>query len=326
MAPKARFVDGEKVLCFHGPLLYEAKCLKSMLKDKHVKYFIHYSGWNKNWDEWVPECRVLKCNEANLLKQKELAKTHMKGKKSKGCKLAFRKELEKELPRPVMPEKTGNKPKIEKKSLTPTPTATSSDHSTENEPEPPVKKKRSRPEPCFLEDLDSNTEVSITMPPELRNRLVDDCDLVTRQKKLILLPARITVDHVIASYVKDRVSGKGVSQAKELIIVQMANKVRDCFNVFLGKMLLYKFERPQYAEMLAEYHNSSMCQVYSAIHFLRMFTQFGNLLSPHVKGDPEIPELIEHLQDFVKYMDSNQNFFSLDDYVVASPEYHRRAL
>lgn len=45
------FIDGilgEKVLCFHGPLLYEAKALKSSIsKDKQIKYFIHYAGWNK---------------------------------------------------------------------------------------------------------------------------------------------------------------------------------------------------------------------------------------------------------------------------------------
>lgn len=40
--------SGEKVLCFHGPLIYEAKCLKSTItKEKQVKYFIHYAGWNK---------------------------------------------------------------------------------------------------------------------------------------------------------------------------------------------------------------------------------------------------------------------------------------
>ncbi|KAL3185232.1 hypothetical protein MRX96_031104 [Rhipicephalus microplus] len=86
MAPKARFQDGEKVLCFHGPLLYEAKCIKAQVKDKQTKYFIHYSGWNKNWDEWVPESRVLKFNDVNLQKQKELEKAHLKGKKNKSTK------------------------------------------------------------------------------------------------------------------------------------------------------------------------------------------------------------------------------------------------
>lgn len=67
MAPKTKFVEGkertliegglyvnkfsfpgEKVLCFHGPLIYEAKALKhQIMKDKQVKYFIHYAGWNK---------------------------------------------------------------------------------------------------------------------------------------------------------------------------------------------------------------------------------------------------------------------------------------
>lgn len=76
-------LPGERVLCFHGPLLYEAKvryraaltcvcvcvevkpkyslvidaclwflafqCVKINIKDKLIKYFIHYSGWNKKW-------------------------------------------------------------------------------------------------------------------------------------------------------------------------------------------------------------------------------------------------------------------------------------
>ena len=26
----------------------------------NYKFFIHYHGWNKNWDEWVAEPRILK--------------------------------------------------------------------------------------------------------------------------------------------------------------------------------------------------------------------------------------------------------------------------
>lgn len=43
--------SGEKVLCFHGPLIYAAKALKyQIMKDKQVKYFIHYAGWNKKYE------------------------------------------------------------------------------------------------------------------------------------------------------------------------------------------------------------------------------------------------------------------------------------
>ena len=88
---------GERVLCFHGPLLYEAKvcfntsppyqlifncntkvspqcqhssvcslflqCVKINIKEKQIKYFIHYSGWNKKWAAWIqfarPQLRLI---------------------------------------------------------------------------------------------------------------------------------------------------------------------------------------------------------------------------------------------------------------------------
>ena len=81
--PKPKFQEGERVLCFHGPLLYEAKCVKVAIKDKQVKYFIHYSGWNKNWDEWVPESRVLKYMDANLQKHQELQQKNVEVKTKK---------------------------------------------------------------------------------------------------------------------------------------------------------------------------------------------------------------------------------------------------
>ena len=55
-----KWKQSEKILCFHGPLIYEAKIQEVELLNSIPKYFIHYKGWNKNWDEWVPEARMLK--------------------------------------------------------------------------------------------------------------------------------------------------------------------------------------------------------------------------------------------------------------------------
>lgn len=61
-------------MCYHGQLIYEAKLLKTKMKDKAVQYLIHYAGWSKNWDEWVGETRVLKYNETNVQLQKDTQK------------------------------------------------------------------------------------------------------------------------------------------------------------------------------------------------------------------------------------------------------------
>ncbi|RKO84807.1 chromo domain-like protein, partial [Blyttiomyces helicus] len=73
------FSENETVLCFHGPLMYEAKILKIEYRKSEDSpdvltpyYRVHYRGWKKNWDEWVPESRVLKFTDENQKQQSEI--------------------------------------------------------------------------------------------------------------------------------------------------------------------------------------------------------------------------------------------------------------
>ena len=113
MQPK--FSADEKVLCYHGPLLYEAKILKHKKEGGTYSYFVHYQvrsfiesivekmfssifycqGWNKNWDEWVPETRIMKQVAENFDKQKKLLATHMAQNKAKKQKLKTEKAVKK---------------------------------------------------------------------------------------------------------------------------------------------------------------------------------------------------------------------------------------
>jgi len=70
------FAKQEVVLCFHGPQLYKAKILKRTVNkredgmEEKCLYFVHYHGWNSQWDEWVESQRILKYSEENLERQK----------------------------------------------------------------------------------------------------------------------------------------------------------------------------------------------------------------------------------------------------------------
>lgn len=51
------YAPSERVLCYHGPLIYEAKVLKAENWDENTTklgsigphYYVHYKGWKQTW-------------------------------------------------------------------------------------------------------------------------------------------------------------------------------------------------------------------------------------------------------------------------------------
>ncbi|KAH8399114.1 hypothetical protein KR215_002424, partial [Drosophila sulfurigaster] len=121
-------VIGERVLCFHGPLIYEAKVLKTKPETTPVEYYIHYAGWSKNWDEWVPESRVLKYNDENVKRQKEVSRQYGERSKKdnkKGNAKAKKMEQVGNESRASTPSKDGNTSLPHKESANSSSSATS---------------------------------------------------------------------------------------------------------------------------------------------------------------------------------------------------------
>jgi len=361
MPPKPKFQEGERILAFHGPLLYEAKCVKSeIVKEKSVKYFIHYNGWNKNWDEWVPENRILKFDSESQKKQKELQKAHSNkvkaqggpGKKGRPPRTLAEKQEEKDrrergeksdraeraleraekdrasTPTPDTPLGSGSN---RGKSRTSTPAPGSSagsiiSVSASDSLEPPKKKRARTDNPGDSEEgFLSRLEVKIKIPEELKPWLVDDWDLITKQKKLLQLPCRLSAAQVLDDWVTFK-SSRPNYQHKEAI-KEVAEGLKDYFNNMLGIQLLYKWERPQYGEVLVEHSDKPLCTIYGGIHLLRLFVKLGTMLGYTPLDDKSMTTLCGHIQDCLKYMVRVcPDILSTADYMVAPPEYHRKSL
>ncbi|KAL7032716.1 hypothetical protein ACKWTF_007387 [Chironomus riparius] len=227
---QVKFTEGEKVLCYHGQLIYEAKLLKTQVKDKVVKYYIHYAGWSKNWDEWVPENRVLKYNEANVQLQKEIQKKVETSAKStkKASKNAKKADSSKDdatsrsstpskdisTTMPITKELTKSRGSSVKPSTSSTNVSKEISKTNSITDDDLHKRKRQRLDTSASsnespEEKISKPEITITIPKDLKSRLVDDWHAINSQSKLIELPAKITVDDIVAQYKKSKSSSKG---------------------------------------------------------------------------------------------------------------------
>ncbi|XP_030376157.1 nuA4 complex subunit EAF3 homolog isoform X2 [Scaptodrosophila lebanonensis] len=416
------FADGERVLCFHGPLIYEAKVLKTKPETSPIEYYIHYAGWSKNWDEWVPEGRVLKFNEGNVKKQKELSRLYGERERSKkdnkkGNAKAKKTEQVGNDSRAPTPSKEGNislnagisttagtgatvkhesgissstisnsvtTSRSNRKSTQAANTTTSTprpstphasikeDSGPPEMPEdeagtgtaPPQKKKRMSEQrssvagngtdtvaptpqqtpsttgtttsgsisdaPCVEseETYTMKLEVKIKIPDELKHCLTDDWYAISKEKKLLELPAKVTVQQIVDQYLahKKSKSAKTTNASKEVAINDVLDGVIEYFNVMLGSQLLYKFERTQYMDIMQKHPETPLSELYGAFHLLRLFVRLGSMLTYSSLDQQAMQALLAHLHDFLKFLGKNSAlYFSMGNFINVDPEYVRNA-
>jgi len=345
--PPSLFTDNERVLCFHGPLIYEGKVIKVNYKEGVWNCFIHYAGWSKSWDEYVPETRVLKWTPENLQRQKEHKMAHEDQIRSskKAANAA----------KPSTPS-TKRKTSIAGDSTTSSANVSTTDSrpSTPTGDQKPPKLAKvgtvgvtpsGKTTPAEIIDIDASTkkrkrgenvetelsylvkqEVQISLPDQLKVFLVDDWDSICRQKKLLNIPSRHSVDDVLEAYNKSTNENE-----PDMYTNEVCAGIKEYFNSMLGSQLLYRFERFQYSDILTKQRKEKkddvlMSSVYGPAHLLRLFTKLGTCLSYTTLDGPAIEVLKKKLDDFFGFLlEHFDEYFSLEDYGLSAPEYQRKA-
>lgn len=172
----------------------------------------------------------------------------------------------------------------------------------------------------------TKTEIKIKIPEELKPWLVDDWDAINRQHKLLEIPAKETVKDIIEAYIQTKKPTKSTNKGKEAVLNDVMNGLLGYFNVMLGSQLLYKSERPQYADLKKEHSDTPMANLYGSFHLLRLFVRLGSVLSYTALDEKSINTLMHHVQDFLKYLVKNIGvYFNMQHFVNVTPEYSRKA-
>ncbi|KAI3785107.1 hypothetical protein L1987_44219 [Smallanthus sonchifolius] len=276
------YSDGEKVLAYHGPRIYEAKVQKAEIRKNEWKYFVHYLGWNKNWDEWVGVDRLMKYTEENIQKQQALDKKQGVDKNPKSGRSTQTKP------------KILNDVKVEKEDV-----------------KSSGAKGKKRKSDSSTEKGNASVEkpVKIQIPSTLKKQLVDDWDFINHQDRLVKLPCSPNVDDILAKYLEYRSKKDGMMTDA---VGEILKGLKCYFDRALPVILLYNKERKQFQELVTD--NVSPSTIYGAEHLLRLFVKLPELL-PYVNIEEDLTmRLQQKFLNFLKFLQKNQASFFISSY------------
>ncbi|KAG9232184.1 MRG-domain-containing protein [Amylocarpus encephaloides] len=312
--PTSPFAVGERTLCFHHDMLYEAKVLDVRMSGPNVwEYKIHYKGWKNTWDDWVPGDRVRKFTDENkelaaqLHNQQRLlqrgSKSISKGnKKPNGSDFSSVRGSEERHTSVAAPGGRGGQRRNREYDL-------------ENE-----------------ENFHARPSIRLVVPDHIKAILVDDWENVTKSQQLIPLPAAHTVSAIVDDYMAFEAPKRQVGSAQEHILEEVVAGLKDYFEKCLGRILLYRFERHQYTEVREAWASSNgdlagktACDTYGAEHLCRLLVTLPELIAQTNMDAQSVNRLREELSKMTNWLGRNAEKYFVKEYETPSQEYVDKA-
>jgi len=124
----------------------------------------------------------------------------------------------------------------------------------------------------------SRPSIRIPCPDLLKAILVDDWENVTKNLQIVQLPSKKPVNTVLAEYYAEEGVKRRVGSPEAEILEEVIAGLKEYFEKCLGRILLYRFEREQYAEVRDmwekavgdEWEGKGPGDVYGAEHLTRL--------------------------------------------------------
>ena len=124
----------------------------------------------------------------------------------------------------------------------------------------------------------SRPEIRIPVPDHLKSILVDDWENVTKNLLLVALPSKHPANQVLDDYYDEEKLKRRDGSAESDVLDEVIAGLKEYFSKCLGRILLYRFEREQYAEKRRlweqattdEWEGKGPGDVYGAEHLTRL--------------------------------------------------------
>ena len=108
--------------------------------------------------------------------------------------------------------------------------------------------------------------------------LVDDWENITKNYQLVHIPAKYSVNQILEDFLQQEKPKRPEFSSSANILEEVIAGIKEYFNKSLGRLLLYRFERGQYEDVLArinkpgnDLEGRQLADIYGAEHLLRLF-------------------------------------------------------
>ncbi|KAI8226086.1 Chromatin modification-related protein eaf3 [Colletotrichum sp. SAR 10_96] len=174
--------------------------------------------------------------------------------------------------------------------------------------------------------------IKLPIPDHIKAMLVDDWENITKNNQLVPLPHPHPVDEILNDYLAFEKPNREDGSANMDILEEVLAGLREYFEKSLSRILLYRFERPQYHEIRKEWEkagendkNKSVCDTYGSEHLCRLMVSLPELVAQTNMDSQSVGRLREELSKFTVWLGKHAKNYFVSEYETPSQEYIDKA-
>ncbi|KAJ8123062.1 hypothetical protein ONZ43_g900 [Nemania bipapillata] len=182
------------------------------------------------------------------------------------------------------------------------------------------------------EAFHARPSVKLIIPDVIKALLVDDWENVTKNMQLVPLPHPKPVTKILEDYSTYEMPKRTAGSSHADILEETLSGLKEYFDKSLGRILLYKFERPQYAEVHKKWNSSDpefqgkmASDIYGAEHLCRLIVSLPELIAQTNMDQQSVNRLREELAKFSTWLSKNAKDYFVSSYETPAQDYVDKA-